>query len=179
MPTSSKSSRTAALRAESSNRRSTSWTEPPGNTYAPGANSAPRGRRIMSSRQCASPWSTTSTEAEGRGLTGGPSWRSPASPGGVTDILTVESRGGPLGFSAVDLGLAGKTALVTGAARAIGLAIARALAAEGARVAVAARTRADVERVAGELGGVAVAADLTTGQGCREAMGAWHGDVQV
>jgi 3-oxoacyl-[acyl-carrier protein] reductase len=79
----------------------------------------------------------------------------------------------------VDLGLAGKTALVTGATRGIGLAIARALAGEGARVAVAARTRADVERVAGELGGVAVTADLTTEQGCREAMEACRGDVQV
>jgi 3-oxoacyl-[acyl-carrier protein] reductase len=79
----------------------------------------------------------------------------------------------------VNLGLAGKTALVSGATRGIGLAIARALAAEGARVAVAARTRADVERVAGELDGVAVTADLTTEQGCREAMEAFGGDVQV
>jgi 3-oxoacyl-[acyl-carrier protein] reductase len=70
----------------------------------------------------------------------------------------------------VDLGLAGKTALVTGATRGIGLAIARALAAEGARVAVAARTKADVERVAGEVGGVPVAGDLTTVEGCEAAV---------
>ncbi len=69
----------------------------------------------------------------------------------------------------MDLGLRGRSALVTGATRGIGLAIARALAAEGARVAVAARTEADVRRVAGELRGVPVVADLTTADGCQAA----------
>jgi 3-oxoacyl-[acyl-carrier protein] reductase len=78
----------------------------------------------------------------------------------------------------MDLGLRGATALVTGATRGIGLAIARALSAEGARVAVAARTEADVRRVAAELGGVPVAADLTTEAGCRAALAA-AGDVAV
>jgi 3-oxoacyl-[acyl-carrier protein] reductase len=79
----------------------------------------------------------------------------------------------------VDLGLAGKTALVTGATRGIGLAIARALAGEGARVAVAARTASDVERVAVEIGGVPVVADLTTEEGCRDAIDACGAELRV
>lgn len=47
--------------------------------------------------------------------------------------------------------LDGRTALVTGAGRGIGAAVAKALAKAGARVALAARTRAEVERVAEEL----------------------------
>lgn len=70
----------------------------------------------------------------------------------------------------MDFGIRGATALVTGATRGIGLAIARELAAEGVRVAVAARTEADVRRVAAEIGGVAAAADLTTEEGCRAAL---------
>jgi len=72
----------------------------------------------------------------------------------------------------VEFGLAGVTALVSGATRGIGLAIARALAEEGTCVAVAARTADDVRRVARELGGVAVVADLTTEEGCRAAVAA-------
>jgi len=52
----------------------------------------------------------------------------------------------------VNLGIEGKVALITAATKGIGLAIAQSLAAEGARVAVVARTDADVKRVAGELG---------------------------
>jgi 3-oxoacyl-[acyl-carrier protein] reductase len=78
----------------------------------------------------------------------------------------------------VDFGLGGVTALVSGATRGIGRAIAGALAAEGARVAVAARTEEDVRRVAAELRGLPVVADLTTEEGCRAAMAA-AGDVQV
>jgi 3-oxoacyl-[acyl-carrier protein] reductase len=70
----------------------------------------------------------------------------------------------------MDLGIAGRVALVTASTRGIGLAIARALAAEGARVAVNARTEADVERVAGDLGVVGVAADATTEEGCRRLL---------
>jgi 3-oxoacyl-[acyl-carrier protein] reductase len=70
----------------------------------------------------------------------------------------------------MDLGLAGRTALVTGATRGIGLAIAQALAAEGVRVAVAARTAEDVERVARDIGGIPITADLTTEEGCRKAI---------
>lgn len=53
----------------------------------------------------------------------------------------------------MDLGLSGRVALVTGGSRGIGLGAARALAAEGARVAVAARSRESVDAAAEELGG--------------------------
>jgi len=49
------------------------------------------------------------------------------------------------------MSLAGKTALVTGGSKGIGEATARALAAEGMRVAMTARGRGDLDRVAGEL----------------------------
>src|SRR5689334_10136901 len=62
----------------------------------------------------------------------------------------------------MDLGLSGRTAVVTGAGRGIGLAIVRALTAEGVRVAAAART---VTPELKETGAVAVEADVTTGEG--------------
>ena len=59
--------------------------------------------------------------------------------------------------------LTGKKALVTGAGRGVGMAIARLLAAEGAQVALAYRfSRASAEALAVELGGVALQADLTS-----------------
>jgi 3-oxoacyl-[acyl-carrier protein] reductase len=70
----------------------------------------------------------------------------------------------------MDLGIGGRVALVTAATRGIGLGIAQALAAEGARVAVAARTEADVKSVAKTLNGLGVAADLLTEEGCRHAV---------
>lgn len=51
----------------------------------------------------------------------------------------------------MDLQLAGKTALVTGASMGIGRAIARGLAAEGVRVAAAARRRQELQALAGEI----------------------------
>lgn len=72
----------------------------------------------------------------------------------------------------MDFGLRGETALVTGATRGIGLAISRALAAEGVRVAIAARTAADVHRVADELDGIPVVCDLKTEAGCHVAVDA-------
>jgi 3-oxoacyl-[acyl-carrier protein] reductase len=70
----------------------------------------------------------------------------------------------------VDLGIAGKVALVTAATRGIGLGIAQALADEGVRVAIAARTESDVQQTASSLGGHGIAADLMTEQGCRRAV---------
>ena len=54
----------------------------------------------------------------------------------------------------MDLKLTGKRAVVTGASRGIGLAVARGLVAEGADVALIARDRERLERAAAELGGV-------------------------
>jgi 3-oxoacyl-[acyl-carrier protein] reductase len=52
----------------------------------------------------------------------------------------------------MDLGLAGRVALVTGASKGIGRGIAAVLAAEGATVAVASRSRERIEATAGEIG---------------------------
>jgi 3-oxoacyl-[acyl-carrier protein] reductase len=57
--------------------------------------------------------------------------------------------------------LDGQVALVTGGGRGIGANIARELAAAGARVAVSARSRDQVEAVAEEIGGLAVVADVS------------------
>jgi len=70
----------------------------------------------------------------------------------------------------VDLGIAGKVALVTAGTRGIGLGIAQALAAEKVSVAMAARTEADVKRTAMTLGGLGIVADLLTEAGCRRAV---------
>jgi 3-oxoacyl-[acyl-carrier protein] reductase len=69
----------------------------------------------------------------------------------------------------MDLGLAGKSVLLVGAGRGLGGAAALSIAREGARVAVIARTRADVETRARECAqagaerAVAIAADATDG----------------
>ena len=57
--------------------------------------------------------------------------------------------------------LSGQVALITGGGRGIGASIARELASAGARVAVAARTRSQVEEIAEEIGGVALEVDVT------------------
>jgi 3-oxoacyl-[acyl-carrier protein] reductase len=61
----------------------------------------------------------------------------------------------------VDLGLNNKTALVTGASRGLGKAVAAALAAEGAKVAICARDAAPLEAAARETGAIGFAADLS------------------
>lgn len=60
----------------------------------------------------------------------------------------------------MDLGLAGKAYVITGASRGLGLAGARALAAEGAGVVLGARDLDAVQRAAEPLGGTGVQADL-------------------
>ncbi|HEY8703909.1 MAG TPA: SDR family oxidoreductase [Gaiellaceae bacterium] len=61
----------------------------------------------------------------------------------------------------MDLGLKGRTALVTGASSGLGLATAEALAAEGANVSMFARRRDLLEREADRLGALAVRGDVS------------------
>lgn len=76
----------------------------------------------------------------------------------------------------MELGLRGRTALISGGSRGIGRAIGRALASEGVHVALLARTERDVQEaaaaIAGEFGVTAVglAADLTSTESLRGAL---------
>jgi 3-oxoacyl-[acyl-carrier protein] reductase len=65
----------------------------------------------------------------------------------------------------MDLGLAGTRALVGGASGGLGAAIARALAAEGVRVGIAARSEDRLAALATEIDGLAAPADLATADG--------------
>jgi 3-oxoacyl-[acyl-carrier protein] reductase len=73
----------------------------------------------------------------------------------------------------MDLGLKGKTALVTGASQGIGSAIARKLAEEGVRVAICARTESTLKDTAAAIARatgleiVSIPADLRSLDGCR------------
>ena len=73
----------------------------------------------------------------------------------------------------MELGLSGKTALVTGASEGIGMAIAHKLAEEGVRVAICARTESKLKETAGEIAratGMAIVpipADLRSLAGCQ------------
>ena len=70
--------------------------------------------------------------------------------------------------------LAGQVALVTGGGRGIGAGIARELAQAGMRVAVAARSREQIDKVASEIGGIAVEADVSD----RDAVSRMVSDVE-
>jgi len=60
----------------------------------------------------------------------------------------------------MDLGLTGKTALITGGTSGIGLAIAQRLAQEGCRIAICGRTQARLDTAAAQLGARGFVADL-------------------
>ena len=76
----------------------------------------------------------------------------------------------------MDLGLAGKVAIVTGASDGIGKAAAYRLAAEGASVALVSRTASDLEAVAAEIGGetgstvIAAPADVSNEDAVKSAV---------
>jgi 3-oxoacyl-[acyl-carrier protein] reductase len=76
----------------------------------------------------------------------------------------------------MDFGLKGKIAMVGGASKGLGFAVARALAGEGALVSIASRDQAAIQRAAESIArdtgisAVAVAADLSTADG----IAAWH-----
>jgi 3-oxoacyl-[acyl-carrier protein] reductase len=74
--------------------------------------------------------------------------------------------------------LSGQVALVTGGGRGIGADIARELADAGMRVVVSARSRDQVEAVADEIGGVAVAGDVSNRDDV-ERMVAEAGDIDL
>ena len=71
----------------------------------------------------------------------------------------------------MDLGLTGKVAMVAGASRGLGFAVAKALASEGALVSIASRTEASIAAAAGKLGGrtIATAVDVKSA----DAIQAW------
>jgi 3-oxoacyl-[acyl-carrier protein] reductase len=86
----------------------------------------------------------------------------------------------------VETGLHGRTALVTGGTRGIGFAIAQGLVAEGASVAVLARSRDDLDATVERLGGSEVArgieADLSDPSAVDAAVDAaasWHDELTV
>ncbi|MEO1491343.1 MAG: short-chain dehydrogenase/reductase [Pseudomonadota bacterium] len=79
----------------------------------------------------------------------------------------------------MDLGLAGKKVVVTGGSKGIGLAVAQAFAAEGARVVISSRTAEALEAAAEGIATAQVfATDLSTDAG-REALFAAHGDADI
>lgn len=74
--------------------------------------------------------------------------------------------------------LAGKTALIAGASRGIGLAIAEALYSAGANVIVAARSKDALEKIAAELEGRAIVLDFKDSESIRAAAAA-AGEIDI
>jgi NAD(P)-dependent dehydrogenase (short-subunit alcohol dehydrogenase family) len=75
----------------------------------------------------------------------------------------------------MNLGIAGRTALVMGGSKGIGFEVARLLAAEEAKVAIVARTQKHIDRTVGDItaaGGVAfgVSADMSAREGIDQAV---------
>lgn len=82
----------------------------------------------------------------------------------------------------MDLGIKDRVALVTGASQGIGFGIARALAAEGARVALASRSRERIDAAATELGGVGFvydSSDLDAAAGLVADVEATLGPIEI
>ena len=82
----------------------------------------------------------------------------------------------------MDLGISGRVALVLGASKGIGRAIATELATEGARVAVASRSRDALDKVAAQIGAVAFEhdnADLDHAPALVEAVTAALGPIDI
>jgi len=82
----------------------------------------------------------------------------------------------------MDLGIKGRVALVMGASKGIGAAVARELASEGARVAIASRSRAPLEELAGQIGASAFvhdSADLDGVPALVEAVTETLGPVEI
>ena len=84
---------------------------------------------------------------------------------------------------ALETGLAGRRAAVAAASKGLGFASARALAAEGARVAICGRSKDRIEAAAARIGDRAVplVADVSTPEGARQfvvdardALGGWQ-----
>jgi 3-oxoacyl-[acyl-carrier protein] reductase len=82
----------------------------------------------------------------------------------------------------VDLELSGRVALVTGASKGIGAAIARALAEEGARVAISSRSEERIRAAAGEIGATPLvhdSQDLDSAPGLIDRIEAELGPLEV